>query len=104
MSVSAPNLKKSFEESEENICRRLSAADGCTMSRRKQAKPQHIDSDEPAAVGNGKFTHETGVEHAKLAVPTTIFSPFFFGKTKFSGGSGGGGGGVPFEQRLPVAL
>lgn len=25
------------------------------MSRRKQAKPQHIDSDEPASIGNGKF-------------------------------------------------
>lgn len=33
----------------------LFAPDGCTMSRRKQAKPQHIDSDEPASIGNGKF-------------------------------------------------
>lgn len=25
------------------------------MSRRKQAKPQHIDSEEPASGGNGEF-------------------------------------------------
>lgn len=33
----------------------VSAPDGCTMSRRKQAKPQHIDSEEPASGGNGEF-------------------------------------------------
>lgn len=48
--------KKSVEESG-NFCLQLSAADGFTMSRRKQAKPQHIDSDEPASLGNGEFTH-----------------------------------------------
>lgn len=31
------------------------APDGCTMSRRKQAKPQHIDSEDPASLGNGEF-------------------------------------------------
>lgn len=33
----------------------VSAPDGCTMSRRKQAKPQHIDSEEPASGANGEF-------------------------------------------------
>lgn len=36
------------------------APDGCSMSRRKQAKPQHINSDEPGSVENGEFEH--GVE------------------------------------------
>ena len=33
----------------------LFALDGCTMSRRKQAKPQHINSDEPGSSENGEF-------------------------------------------------
>lgn len=44
----------------EGNCLQLFAPDGCTMSRRKQAKPQHIDSDEPASLGNGKFYAQDG--------------------------------------------
>lgn len=33
----------------------LFAPDGCTMSRRKQAKPQQINSDEPGSSENGEF-------------------------------------------------
>lgn len=46
---------KEFVEEGEEICLQVSAPDGCTMSRRKQAKPQHIDSEEPASGGNGEF-------------------------------------------------
>lgn len=42
------------EEGEENRLR-LFAADGCIMSRRKQAKPQHINSDEPGSEPSGEF-------------------------------------------------
>ncbi|CAG03872.1 unnamed protein product [Tetraodon nigroviridis] len=44
-----------FAEDGEGICLQVSAPDDCTMSRRKQAKPQHIDSEEPASGGNGEF-------------------------------------------------
>ncbi|TMS15822.1 Sal-like protein 4 [Larimichthys crocea] len=32
------------------------------MSRRKQAKPQHINSDEPGSLGNGSLQDEQGEE------------------------------------------
>lgn len=54
-----PSPRNQLKKKKRKICLQLSlsAPDGCTMSRRKQAKPQHIDSDEPASLGNGKFTH-----------------------------------------------
>lgn len=53
---SLPSPRNQLKKERKN-CLQLSlpASDGCTMSRRKQAKPQHIDSDEPASLGNGKF-------------------------------------------------
>lgn len=50
----------------------VSAPDGCTMSRRKQAKPQHIDSEEPASGGNGEFYARQKVRFAetkKIYIP-----------------------------------
>nr|XP_046253333.1 sal-like protein 4 isoform X1 [Scatophagus argus] len=43
------------------------------MSRRKQAKPQHIDSDEPASLGNGilRDPDETGNEVKKFRMDET---------------------------------
>lgn len=50
----SPKAEEFAEEGAE-YCWQLFAPDGCTMSRRKQSKPQQINSDEPESSGNGKF-------------------------------------------------
>ncbi|KAM9505247.1 sal-like protein 4 isoform 1-T1 [Salvelinus alpinus] len=53
----------------------LFAPDGCTMSRRKQAKPQQINSDEPGSSENGVLqdgqTEENGNEVKKFRMDET---------------------------------
>lgn len=55
-------MHKNLLKKGRKICLWLFAPDGCTMSRRKQAKPQHINSDEPGSLENGKFTHRRAIE------------------------------------------